>query len=370
MKTRTTQIVLHLLFVSLCLSVSMPVQSQDQAKVAVTQVSRQAIIEQISASGSLVSLRNAEISVKTAGAVQQTTAEAGDTVSAGQLLLQLDDKLIQRELALAEARQQQAQVLADDAEQQLAELITLAEQDNVAASEVRRARASYAAARAEAEAAQAERARIAVIADYHQLAAPFNGIVAKRHVTVGEWLNPGDTVYQLVDLGQVYADFYLPERAANLLNNELSIEIQSGVTDKRFGGELTDIVRVADIPSRTFLVRVQPESALPEQAIVGAPLTAIFRIELAEQGLVVPRDAILRYPDGRIAVWLVKYDQNDAPYAEQQIVQIGRTFDGLVEIINGLNNDDTVVVRGNEALQPQQPVEIVNENNDTDGATN
>ncbi|MDX1704996.1 efflux RND transporter periplasmic adaptor subunit [Pseudidiomarina sp.] len=366
MKIRTTQIVLYLVF----LSASLPVQSQDQAKVAVTQVSRQAIIEQINASGSLVSLRNAEISVKTAGAVQHTTADAGDSVSAGQLLLQLDDKLVQRELALSEAREQQAEILADDAEQQLSELLTLAAQDNVAASEVRRARARYAAAQAEAEAAQAERARIAVIADYHQLVAPFSGIVAQRHVTAGEWLDPGDTVYQLVDLEQVYADFYLPEHAASLINNEVTVQIQSGTADTRFSGELTDIVRVADIPSRTFLVRVQPEPALPEQAIVGAPLTAIFRFELEQQGLVVPRDAILRYPDGRIAVWMVKYDKNDSPYAEQQILQIGRTFDGLVEIISGLSEGDTVVVRGNEALQPKQQLAIVEDKGETDGATN
>ncbi|KFZ31827.1 hypothetical protein IDSA_03850 [Pseudidiomarina salinarum] len=126
------------------LLVPLAAQSQERAEVAVTRVTQQAVIEEISSSGSLISLRNAEVSVKTAGAVQTTAVDAGDRVRAEQLLLQLDDKLIQRELALAQAREQQAGVLADDARQQLDELIALAEEDNVAASEVRRARASFA----------------------------------------------------------------------------------------------------------------------------------------------------------------------------------------------------------------------------------
>ncbi len=369
MKIRTTQLAQYLLLPALILA-PLAVQSQERAKVAVTSVSRQAVIDQISTSGSLISLRNAQVSVKTAGAVQTTAVDAGDRVRADQLLLQLDDRLIKRELALAEAREEEAKVLADDAGQQLDELVALAEDDNVAASEVRRARASFAAARAAAEATKAERARIAVIADYHRLTAPFNGIVAQRHVAQGEWLNPGDTVYQLVDLEQVYADFYLPEKASRIINNELTVELHIPGSDQTFSGQLTEIVRVADIPSRTFLVRVQPEQTLIEQAIVGAPLTGVFRIELAEQGLVVPRDALLRYPDGRIAVWVIKRDQENTPYAEQRIVEIGRSFDGRTEIISGLEEDEIVVVKGNEALQPEQPVEIINASEDTDGAGN
>ncbi|WP_232221269.1 efflux RND transporter periplasmic adaptor subunit [Pseudidiomarina salinarum] len=184
-------------------------------------------------------------------------------------------------------------------------------------------------------------------------------MVAQRHVAAGEWLNPGDTVYQLVDLEQVYADFYLPEKASRIINNDLSVELHIAGSDQSFSGKLTEIVRVADIPSRTFLVRVQPEQALVEQAIIGAPLTGLFRIELAEQGLVVPRDALLRYPDGRIAIWVINRDQENSPYAEQHIVEIGRSFDGLIEIVSGLKEGDIVVVKGNEALQPEQPVEII-----------
>ncbi|RUO65292.1 RND family efflux transporter, MFP subunit [Pseudidiomarina planktonica] len=333
-----------------------PAYAQDPVTVA--EVKRTAIVEVIRTSGTLVSLRNAQVSVRTAGLIESTAAEAGDMVTDGQSLLRLDAELIQSEVAVAEAEQQQAEALATDAQQQFEELATLEQQQSVATSEVRRARAELAAAKANATAAAANAERSRVILSQHQLKSPFAGIIGERYVTAGEWVNPGDIAYQLVDPKQVYADFYLPQASARFIKKDLPVQLLLN-KDRSYKGRVAELVPVANQPSRTFRVRVKPNDALLQDTIIGAAVEGEFRFELAEQGLVVPRDALVRYPDGRTAVWIAQQNDDNQWGVSQQQVTIGRTFDGLVEIVDGLSADARVVVRGNESLQQDQQVELV-----------
>lgn len=341
-----------------------PVFAQDP--VTVTKVQQRAIIEVVRTSGTLVSLRNAEISVRTAGLIEATTVEAGDMVNEGETLLQLNAELIRSEVAVAEAEQQQAEAVANDARQQFEELDALQQQQSVAASEVRRARAELAAAQASAEAAKANAERSRVVLKQHELLAPFAGIIGDRYVTAGEWVNPGDVAYQLIDRDKVYADFYLPQASARLIKKDLPVQLSLNQQQQRYNGQVAEVVPVANLPSRTFRVRVTPSTELLQDTIVGAAVEGEFRFELAEQGLVIPRDGLLRYPDGRTAVWIVQQNADNEVVATQQQVTIGRTFDGFVEIIDGLSKDTRVVVRGNESLQEGQQVELVEANSNGD----
>jgi multidrug efflux pump subunit AcrA (membrane-fusion protein) len=75
------------------------------------------------------------------------------------------------------------------------------------------------------------------------------------------------------------------------------------------------------------------------------------------QGVVVPRDAILRYPDGRITVWVVN-PGSEPPSVTEKRVTTGHSFDGMMTIREGINAGDVIVVQGNESLQEGQQVRI------------
>jgi multidrug efflux pump subunit AcrA (membrane-fusion protein) len=72
--------------------------------------------------------------------------------------------------------------------------------------------------------------------------------------------------------------------------------------------------------------------------------------------VVIPRDALLRYPDGTFSVFLVR-SVEDRHTAHEQRVSVGRG-DGEVEILQGLSAGDRVVTRGNETLRDGQAVEV------------
>ena len=69
----------------------------------------------------------------------------------------------------------------------------------------------------------------------------------------------------------------------------------------------------------------------------------------------VPRDALLLYPDGRKTVWVVEDDGDDLTVREQR-VDAGLEFDGFVEIKSGLEAGLDIVTRGNEALRAGEVV--------------
>ena len=81
-------------------------------------------------------------------------------------------------------------------------------------------------------------------------------------------------------------------------------------------------------------------------------------IDTGRSGVAVSRDAILRFPDGRVTVWVVDTG-GDMPVVREQVVRTGFEFSGVVEITEGLADGDVVVVRGNETLQEGQTVTIL-----------
>jgi multidrug efflux pump subunit AcrA (membrane-fusion protein) len=90
----------------------------------------------------------------------------------------------------------------------------------------------------------------------------------------------------------------------------------------------------------------------------GMSVTASLKLATGRRGVAVPRDAIIRFPDGRVVVWVVESGA-DGPTAREQPVSTGLAFDSMVEIRHGLDAGAVVVTRGNEALQNGQRISLV-----------
>ncbi len=87
---------------------------------------------------------------------------------------------------------------------------------------------------------------------------------------------------------------------------------------------------------------------------------AVLRLGTDREAEVVPRDALIRYPDGRTIVWVARVD-GDRYVVSERLVRTGLVFDGSVEILDGLAVGERVVIRGNEALRDGQQVRVIGE---------
>ena len=328
------------------------------APVMVSAVKEQPIQRQVEMTGSITSPRVAELSPSTSGLVEKLLADEGDRVSAGAELLQLDSELAELRWQSAKAQRQQAETALADARRRLAEARRLGPQRGIAETEVRGLEAEVASDQAALEQARADAAYQQALLQRHRLRAPFAGVVSRRLVEQGEWIEPGDGAFELVATDGLRLDFAVAEDYLADLRKDSTVQFRSNaLPGETFKGQLHTIVPVTDPGARTFLLRVLPVEA-DSRLMPGMSVIATLQIPTQRRGLVVPRDAVLRQPSGRVVVWLIEAGETGL-VAREQPVQVGQRGAGLVEVVGGLEPGARVVVRGNEALQNGQPVRIV-----------
>jgi len=203
----------------------------------------------------------------------------------------------------------------------------------------------------------ADQKRHAAILARHRLPAPFDGVISKRMVEVGQWVEPGTAVFELVAMRDFRIDVPVPQDYYARLRNgaEVSVELDA-LPGETIPAKIGALIPVSDPDARTFTLRVLPQrDDIP--ITPGMSARVMINLDTGKRDLVVSRDALIRYPDGRITVWVIAEDGDTMSVTEKRI-EIGLAFDGLVQVHSGLKDGDRVVVRGNESLREGQTVRL------------
>lgn len=334
------------------------VRADRAVPVVVSTATQMPVLRELNLHGSVAAERNARLSVAVAGLVASLAVDSGDTVDAGALLLELDPELARLRRDAALARAAQAGIRSADASRRLQEARLLLPQRGIAETAVRDLEAVLAEAEVLSEQAQAEAALQEALLARHSLRAPFAGVISQRMTDVGEWLEPGQSVFELVGMDTLRLEFAVPEDHLGSLHPGAAVSfVAGGRLSERFTGTIDSIVPVAEPGARTFLLRVQPDANAARALLPGLSVSALLQLATGRSGVTVPRDAILRYPDGRVVVWSVA-ESPDGPIAVENVVDTGLSFGGRIEIPSGLTAGSRIVVRGNEALQPGQALAV------------
>ena len=182
------------------------------------------------------------IAAKLAGKIEDITVDEGDYVKKGQKLVQMQTNVLkatlaqaqamikvkESELASAKAVRMQKVSLYKNAENRYKRAKTLVEKNAASQQTFENDQAAFESAKAELDAAdasiqqaeagilaaKADAARIQADIDDSTLTAPLDGRIQYRISEVGEVLNAGGKVLNLVDLTDVYLTFFLPEGVA------------------------------------------------------------------------------------------------------------------------------------------------------------
>lgn len=308
-------------------------------------------VEILPLTGSVTAPQTSQLSSAEAGQVSELTVEMGDTVTQDQPLLSLDTRDISLESQRARADLAQAEAERDEAQRLVSEANQLSAQ-SIAASERRQRESVLVAAQAALEAREADYSLTQLQLERHQIRAPFDGMVTQRESNVGEWVNPGDTLLTLIDLSALTLDFSVPLSAYQRFEGS-QLEVSLEGSDQWYPARTLARIPL-DARSRQFLLRAVPEEPLemlPGMAVEG-------RLQLnGESGPSVPRDALIRRPDGSVSVWLTRQEEETWQAFEQR-VEIGSSHQGEVAIKEGLSAGDRVIVVGNERLEEGQSVSL------------
>ncbi len=320
-------------------------------------------IQTLELSGSITPRRAAALSSRVSGLVAEVNVDAGDRVEAGAVLLRLDGKLASLAVAEAEAALGQSQAALREAQRLRDEGQRLVRDNFVSETEVAALESRFAVAEAalaqSTSQLQTARERVA----RHDVIAPFAGVISRKLTEAGEWVETGTPVADLVGTEELWLDVQAPQQYWPELvpESEVSVELDA-IPGRTFEAYIHARVPVSDPTARTFLVRLQIEGLEESSNLITPGMSGRARFSLpgSQEVVRVPRDALIRYPDGTTTVWIVE-QSNTGMRARELEVTVGRASGDSIEIISRLDPLRPVVVRGNEVLTQDQVVRVSNE---------
>jgi len=175
--------------------------------------------------------------------------------------------------------------------------------------------------------------------------SPFDGLVAKRHVSQGEYVAPGAPLIELVALDPIEISFHVTEidSARVSVGGALDLRVAT-YPDESFQGRVISVSPGVDLRTRMLRVRAVVPNA---DGRLRPGFFARVDLGISERDGVpmIPEDAVLQRADGAIAFRLVGEDR-----VERRLLRTGAVRDGRVEVLDGLALGDLVVVRGQTGL--------------------
>lgn len=333
--------------------------AQSAVPVETAPVSARPVIERVRLPGTVMAPRRADVSSEIASRVLALDVALGQSVAVGDPLVTLDDTLERLALERAEAGRGADEARLSDAMRRVRDARTLVAENNLPENELKAREAEAAIAEARLAEARARIARLGERVERHVIRAPFAGVVTARRTEAGEWVEPGDPVVELVATDGLVVDLPVPQRYFARVGPETGVRLGfEALGDREVEAAVSARVPMSDPTARTFLLRVRP-LAMGLEIAPGMSATATLALDTGRRAPTVPRDAVMRYPDGRTTVWLLRRGDAGAT-VEERPVRLGEPAGaGALHVREGLEAGVEVVTRGNEALSPGQSVRVV-----------
>jgi membrane fusion protein (multidrug efflux system) len=317
-------------------------QGAQSAPVAVEThtVTAQALADDVTAVGSLVSNESVVLRPEVAGRISAIRFREGVAVRKGDILVELD-AAVQR----AELQQAQASLRLADANQRRTQ--DLFERKFVSQSSLDTARSQFEVARAATALAQARFERM-------QIRAPFGGVVGIRDVSPGDFVKDGDALVNVEDIATLKVDFRLPELYVDRVRPGQMLEVTSDVLPgETFVATVDAINPLVDAQGRAVALRARlanPQGRLRPGVFVRVRLILAQRADV----LMVPEEALVPAP-GNVQFLYRVVDGK----ARRVDVKTGVRRDAMVEILGGVAVGAEVVTAGQLKLRDGAPVKVV-----------
>ncbi|WP_246193175.1 efflux RND transporter periplasmic adaptor subunit [Pseudoxanthomonas yeongjuensis] len=318
--------------------------------VALVTAQSQPMARSVLVSGPVSAYEEMQLGVELSG--QRVTAlnvDVGQTVRKGQVLLQLDHRTLDSELAQAEASVRQVQASLDLAKVSYERGAKLAAEQLISAGNLDELRATRVQAEAQLATTRAGRDAAKLRRGFAELRAPADGVISKRLVQPGQVVTSGSELLRLIRDGRLEWRAELPED--QLAGVAVGNTVELSYVGSTIAGRIRAVTPGVDAQTRTGTVYVD----LPEP---GALKTGVYVeghiVTGAGRALMVPSAAVIQR-DGHSYVFTMK----DKQIVQRQRVRTGQTTQNLVEIIEGLKQGDQVVAKGAGFLGDGDRVRVV-----------
>jgi membrane fusion protein (multidrug efflux system) len=313
--------------------------------VLVGPVEAHRIEDRIEATGQLLARSQAAVAAQVGGQITRVARDEGEGVADGELVIEIDPERRKLEADSARAMLAQAEAQAAEAERELGRIEKLHAQGVAAAAKLDQVRTALRSARSSRESLQAQLGMAERSVRDSSVTAPFAGLVARRYVSEGEFVAPGQKLFELVALDPIEVEFHLPERDSSRVSQDAPVAVRvAPFPDQVFEARVTVVSPTIDPATRTLRVKAElpnPDGRLRPGLFARADLGVAVREGVA----MIPEEAVLQRADGAVAFRLVGDGR-----VERRALELGVIREGRIEVRSGLAVGDRVVVRGQSDL--------------------
>lgn len=356
---------------------SVATPNSEVKNVAVVKVSRSSIEDYYEATGTVKAKTTTQVSANIMGRIVSFPAAEGETVSRGQVLVEIDNSESKARVekargALAEAQAAMTEVARSvdaanagvrtaETNKHLAETTfvrykQLYDRRSASTQEFDEARSRYDAATSELERARADvetirsknkqiaaridqaKADIAstqVYTGYSKIVSPVSGVIVKKLAELGATAAPGSPLLSIEDNSQYRLEVGVEESRSTSIRvgHRVNIRIDA-LGQGEFLGTVAEIMPTSDAASRSYTVKID----LPVNPALKSGLYGLARFPVAQkESITVPQSAIVER--GQLTgVYLVGSDGR----VQFRIVTSGKVSEGMVEVLSGVSEGDEV----------------------------
>jgi len=327
--------------------------------VSVVQPKRSAPLQEVVLPANVQPYISSPIFARTNGYLKRWYADIGARVKKGQLLAEIETPEVDQQLQQARANLNTAEANLHLAEITANRYQGLLKSDSVAQQDTDNATGAYNADKAVVAADQANVRKLEQLQSYEKVYAPFDGVVTVRNTDIGALINSGsggsqtalfqiaqpETLRVYVNVPEAYSQAAKPGLTADLILSEFP--------GKRFQGKLVRTSSAIDPATRTLLVEVDvpnPTGTL----LSGAYAELHMKLPNAVSAYILPVNTLLFRQEGlRVAA------VTDGKHAQLKQITLGHDYGNEVEVLSGLDGNESIIVNPPDSIEPGQEVRVV-----------
>jgi membrane fusion protein (multidrug efflux system) len=303
----------------------------------------------LGAIGTVAAVRGVTIAADLPGIVEKITFDSGQAVKEGDVLVQLDTRQEQAQLAAAEAQLNLSRL-------NLERMRSLRDQRVISTAEFDQSEAT-------AKQADANEGEIHATIGRKTIRAPFSGVLGIRQVNLGQYLSGGTAIVPLQSLNPIYVNFSLPQRQGEALKVGTVVRVTVDEGPAEISGKVTAIDSVVDLSTRNLQVQatfpntngklhpgmfVQTKVALGSgEAVITLPASAINYAPYGDSVFIV---SDLKGPKGE-----------SYRGVQQQFVKLGESRGDQIAVLSGIKPGAEIATSGLFKLRNGAAVQVNND---------
>jgi len=300
--------------------------------------------------GTLLGVIESTVYARSNGYVVRWLKDIGATVKKGELLAEITAPEIDQELSQAVSSRAQAAASAELAKSTADRWQALRQKDAVTQQDLDERLSAYNQAAANLAAADANVGRLRKLQGFNEVAAPFDGVLTRRNIDVGDLVNAGNggtgqALFAVAQVDPLRLYVYVPQVYASQIKvgDAVTVTLAERV-GQQYRGSVARTARAIDTATRTMQVEIRVPN--PDDVLIrGSYVQVTLPINVDSKALVVPTNVLLFRPEG---THIALVDSRGRVRLTR--VKLGTDFGDSVEVLSGLNASDRIVLNPADSL--------------------